>query len=352
LNLDSKNSISQLLSSVREITKENKFLDLIKKNIIVLILIFLLVLGTLTSGTFLSLYNLQNIAINVSIFGILAIGQTLVLLTKQIDLSVGANMAFSLIAAIKITQILMSQFGVNIIQEANYVNSGMLTIIVFTIVVSNLIGLLNGIITVKAKVPPLITTLGMLYALRGFAYVLSKGHPLYFTYLQGFNWLGTKILFNVPVCFLFYLVIGIVGILILKYTKIGTKIYATGGNEKAAIYSGINSDLWRIIVYGVSGFCAGFATLIYSSRLESVEVAQATGYEFISVAIVVIGGTTLEGGRGRLFGTFLAAIILGVVINIITLMGLIVWYQNIIIGIIIISAVFAYIKGIRVKKRT
>ena len=333
--------------SANNAKQENKYLDFIKTNIIAFFLIFVFVLGTLISDTFISTYNLQNIAINVSILGILSLGQTLVLLTKQIDISVGAIMAFAPIAAVKVTQILMLQFGVQVIQGANYVTSGMLLILLFTIINGILIGILNGVITVKAKVPPLITTLGMLYALRGIAYIISKGYPLYFTYLQRFNWLGTKIIFKVPVCFLCYLMIGVLGMLILKYTKIGTKIYATGGNEKAAIYSGINSDRWKIIAYTISGLCASFSAIIYSSRMESVEVAQATGYEFISIAIVVIGGTTLEGGRGRLIGTFIAAIILAAVINIITHIGLIVWYQNIIIGIIIISAVFAYIKGIK-----
>jgi len=320
----------------------NNFFDFFKKNIIILVLIIIFIGGALISKTFLSLYNLQNIAINVSIIGVVAIGQMVVMLTRQIDLSVGALMAFCPIAAIKITQIIMSHFGVNIIQGANYVTSGITLIIIFTIIIGCLIGSLNGVITVKAKVPPLITTLGMLFTLRGISYILSGGYPLYCTMLEGFRWLGTKILLNIPICFLFFLLIGIIGVVVLNYTKISTRIYSTGGNEKAAIYSGINTNFWKIMAYIISGCCASFAALIYSSRLESVEVAQATGYEFMSIAIVVIGGTTLEGGRGRLIDTILAAIILGVVMNIINLMGLLVWYQNIIIGFVIISAVFAY----------
>jgi ribose/xylose/arabinose/galactoside ABC-type transport system permease subunit len=155
-----------------------------------------------------------------------------------------------------------------------------------------------------------------------------------------------------PVGFLFFLGIGILGILIVKFTKVGPRIYSTGGNEKAAIYSGINPNIWKIIAFTISGFCAGLAALIYCSRLESVEVTQATGYEFIAIAIVVIGGTTLEGGRGSVLGSILASIILGLVINIITLIGLVVWYQTIIIGIIIITAVFAYLKRIKISEPT
>jgi ribose/xylose/arabinose/galactoside ABC-type transport system permease subunit len=196
---------------------------------------------------------------------------------------------------------------------------------------------------VKGPVPSLIVTLGMLYALRGIAYILSGGHPLYFTRLAGFKLLGTAKIASIPFSFVVYLTIGILGILILRYTKIGTRIYATGGNEKAAIYSGVKTDLWKICAFTVSGLCASVGALIYSSRLESVEAAQAAGYELQAVAIVIIGGTTLEGGKGTILGTILAGLIIGIVINLITMVGLVVWYQTIILGILVITATFAYI---------
>jgi len=344
LNLNTKNSIKELSPDV---TARNNFLDFFKNNALIFILIMAFVLGIFTSKNFLKVYNLQNVFINVSMIGVLAIGQTLVMLSKEIDLSVGSLMAFSPIAAISITQLIMAPFGIKVIQGGNYLASGMFLIIFFTIIVSCFIGFLNGLINVKAKVPSLIVTLGMLYALRGIAYILSGGHPLYFTRLQGFKWLGTSNLFKAPVSFLVYLAIGIIVIFVLKYTKVGARIYATGGNEKAAIYSGVNTDFWKIIAFTFSGFCAGVSALIYSSRLESVEAAQATGYELAAIAIVVIGGTTLEGGRGSILGTILAGIILGIVINIITLLGLVIWYQTIIIGFIIIAATFAYLKRLR-----
>ena len=348
MGFNTKNGMDQVLLRDVEIKQENKFLSFVKSNILILILILVFILGILISKSFLNLYNLQNILINISIIGVLAIGQTLVMLVKGIDLSVGSLIAFSPIAGISITQFIMSMYGVKVIQGGNYISSGMFMIIFFTILAGILIGLMNGLIIVKGKIPPLIVTLGMLYALRGFAYILSGGHPLYFTRLQGFKWLGTSKFYNVPVCFLVYLIIGILGILILKYTKVGPRIYATGGNEKAAIYSGVNTDFWKILAFTFSGFCASVSALIYSSRLESVEAAQAYGYELAAIAIVVIGGTTLEGGRGSINGTILGGIVLGIVINIITLVGLVVWYQTIIIGIIIISAVFVYLRRQRV----
>jgi ribose/xylose/arabinose/galactoside ABC-type transport system permease subunit len=211
--------------------------------------------------------------------------------------------------------------------------------------VGTLVGLVNGLLTVKARVPSLIVTLGMLYMLRGAAYLLSGGHPLYLTRLEGFSWLGTSELFGIlPLSFVVFLALGLASAAVLRYTRAGTRIYATGANEKAAVFSGVEVDFWKIAAFGFSGFCAALAALLYTSRLESVEAAQATGYELIAIAIVVIGGTTLQGGRGGMMGTIMAALILGVVINILSLLGLVIWYQTIIVGLVIILAVFVYVR--------
>lgn len=318
--------------------------EIVTKNALVWVIFALILIGTVSSSSFLKLYNWQNIMINISMIGTLALGQTLVMLLRQVDLSMGSLMAFGPIAAISIASSILSWFDVPVIQGGNYVTHGLILIMLLTLVVCGLIGFLNGLITVKGKVPSLIVTLGMLYILRGTAYILSGGHPLYFTRLEGFGWLGTAKLFGfLPVCFLLFLSIGLVTLLVLKYSYIGPRIYSTGNNEKSAIYSGVKTDFWKIAAFAFSGFCAGVATLIYSSRLESVEAAQASGYELASIAIVVIGGTTLEGGRGTIGGTILATLILGIVINIISLIGLVIWYQTIIIGLIIIAAVFVYL---------
>jgi ribose/xylose/arabinose/galactoside ABC-type transport system permease subunit len=317
-------------------------------SLLFVVLIGVFVLGTLMSDTFLSKPNLQNIMLNVSILGVLALGQTLVMLLREVDLSMGSMMAFAPIAAIELTDIILSFSDTYLIVGGNYVATGTALIMVLTIVVSMLLGLLNGVITVRGLVPSLIVTLGMLYALRGAAYLLSDGHPLYLTQLQDFMWLGTEKAFGfVPVSFLIFLAIGVLAIVVLKYTKVGPIIYSTGGNEKGAIYSGVNTGRWKIIAFVFAGFCTGVAALLYTSRLGSVEAAQAAGYELSAIAIVVIGGTTLAGGRGTMLGTILASIILGVVINIITLEGIVIWYQTIIIGAIIIAAAFAYQQRVR-----
>lgn len=310
---------------------------------LVFALIAVFAVGAAMSPTFLAASNLQNIMLNVAILGVIALGQTLVMLLREIDLSIGSLMAFAPIAAIELSEIAFNLMGGSVIQGGNYVVAGMGSIIVLTIAVSSLVGLATGVVTVKGVVPSLIVTLGMLYALRGAAYLLSDGHPLYFTDLEGFMWLGTATVFGfVPVSFVIFLAIGALAIVILRHTKVGPAIYATGGNEKGAIYSGVNTGRWKLVAFVFAGFCTGVGALMFCSRLGSVEAAQASGYELSAIAIAVIGGTTLQGGRGSMSGTILASIILAVVINIITLEGIVIWYQTIIVGAIIIAAAFAY----------
>lgn len=317
----------------------------LRKGGLVIAVLVLGMIGAAVSPTFLQIGNLKNILISISTIGILALGQTLTMLVRQVDLSVGSLMAFAPIAAITLAAAVLAANETPVIEGGNYVTNGMALIVLFTLAVSTLVGLVNGLLTVKAKVPSLIVTLGMLYMLRGAAYLLSGGHPLYLTRLEGFSWLGnTELAEILPLSFAIFLALGLVSAAVLKYTRAGTRIYSTGANEKAAVFSGVRVDFWKIAAFGFSGFCAGLAALLYTSRLESVEAAQAAGYELIAIAIVVIGGTTLQGGRGSMTGTILAALVLGVVMNILSLLGLVIWYQTIIVGLVIILAVLVYVR--------
>jgi ribose/xylose/arabinose/galactoside ABC-type transport system permease subunit len=324
---------------------------LLRRGALPIALTVLVAIGAAISPTFLQIDNLQNILISISTIGTLALGQTVVMLVRQVDLSVGSLMAFGPIAAIAMAAGILASGDVPVIEGGNYVTHGMTLIVLFTLLVSIVVGLLNGLLTVKANAPSLIVTLGMLYMLRGAAYLLSGGHPLYLTRLEGYSWLGTAQFGLLPLSFLVFLALGVGTVLVLKYTPVGTRIYSTGDNERAAVFSGVNADFWKIAAFAFSGFCAGLAALIYTSRLESVEAAQSAGYELVAIAIAVIGGTTLQGGRGNMSGTILAAVILGVVINILSLLGLVAWYQTIIIGFVIIAAVFGYVrKGKRTER--
>jgi len=321
------------MKKIKENFSTKKATNIFKQNSVILFLVALIIIGSFVSETFLRRTNWQNIFIDVSVIGLLAIGQTVVMLVKEIDLSIGASLAFSPIAAIAVINAITP-----VLRASNYVVDGMAWIIILTIAISSLIGLINGLALIKLKVPSLITTLGLLYALRGSSFLFFGGYSLYLTRLEGFDWLGTHRIFNVPLMFIIFLAVAIVLTIVLKYTKIGHRIYATGGNEKAAILSGINTNRWKCLAFIFSGFCAGLAAIMYSSRMQSVETVQGTGYEFQAIAIAVIGGTTLAGGQGSIFNTMVASIILVVILNILSLMGLVAWYQTIVIGFIIVAA--------------
>jgi ribose/xylose/arabinose/galactoside ABC-type transport system permease subunit len=159
------------------------------------------------------------------------------------------------------------------------------------------------------------------------------------TKLKGIGWLAEFKLFNVSISFFIWLFIGIVLVFLLRKTIVGSRLYAIGGNEIAAKFSGINVSLWKIVAFSFSSLCGGLAALIYSSRLASIEAAQAGGYELMAVAVAVIGGTNLKGGKGSITGTILASIIFVVLLNMISLLGLVSWYKDVILGIVIIGTV-------------
>jgi ribose/xylose/arabinose/galactoside ABC-type transport system permease subunit len=313
-----------------DIKSENSFFN---KYMLFFILAAVFVVGTFSSSTFLKRNNIQNVLLNISVYGILAIGETAVLLVKEIDLSNGALIAFAPMSAIYLTDRFMS-----LIQGGNFVVKGTLFIIILTLLVGTLIGAINGLIRTKLKISSLIATLGTMYITGGFTYMFYNGHSLYLTNLTRFAAFGSKKILNIPMPFLFFVFVSIVVAFILERTKIGRRIYATGGNEKAASYSGISTNKWKFIAFSFSGFCAGLAALIYCSRMQAVEVVQGKGYEMVAIAIAVIGGTTLEGGRGTILGTFIASMILCFILNIMSLKSLMSWYQTVVIGLIIVGA--------------
>jgi len=329
--------------------KRESIILVIKRVPLLIVCIALFIAGSLVSPTFLTSYNVQNLLRHTSILGTLAIGVTIVMLVKEIDLSGGSLMAFAVILAVLLTSQVESLLGVQAIVGAHYLAKGIIPLVLFTLIIGALIGLINGVITTKGKVKSLITTLGMLYALRGMSFIISGGHAIYLTRLKGFQWLGTGIIFKLfPICFIFFVGMGIIVAVLLRYTIVGRRIYAIGGNERAAKFTGINTDLWKIFAFVISGLFAAIAALMYSSYLASADPQQAIGYELSAIAIVVLGGTTLEGGRGSIVGTLSAAIVVGILTNILELIGLRIWYQQVIIGLIIIGAVaFAYRQKIK-----
>ncbi len=301
--------------------------------------IALFIFGMFADSAFLTLFNIQNLLRTCSILGTLALGVTIVMLIREIDLSVGSLMAFTIILAIELTAEVEAMLGVKAIQGGHYMIHGAGFLIAFTLFIGFLAGIFNGILVTKLKIQSLITTLGVLYAARALSYIISGGHSIYLTKLKGLKWIGSGDIFGIPAPLIIFLLVGGLAAFLLKYTVVGRRIYAIGGNEKAALFAGINTNAWKLAAFAVSGFCAALAALMYSSYLASADPQQAIGYELSAIAIVVLGGTTLEGGRGKVSGTILAALVIGILNNVLELVGLRIWYQQVIIGCIIIAAV-------------
>jgi erythritol transport system permease protein len=317
---------------------KTRVVDFLSDNALIIIIVLLFGLGTVASDKFITVSNMQNLLYGMTVYGFLALGQSLVMLVSELNLTLGALVCFAPTMGMWITQQVFLAKGVKILQGGQYIVDGLGLYVVFTLLTGALVGLFIGLIITKFNVSSMVATLGLMYVIGGCVFFLFRGYALYLNNLQGSNWLGTAKIFYIPVSFILLILVGIMFILIIKHTKFGPYLYATGGNEKAAIYAGINTKRWKVVVFSISGLLASIAALIYSSRLESIEPTQGTGYQMFALAISVVGGVSMEGGRGTLTGTLLASAIVALVFNVMSMIGLYSWYQTMFIGAIILFA--------------
>jgi len=276
------------------------------------------------SPSFLSLSNSLDVMRQVSINAVIAFGMTLSILLGGIDLSVGSILAVSSVLAamtMKQGQDAALAAGVAILAGAA-------------------MGSLNGVVIAKGKVAPFIATLGTMTLLRGAALVLSKGSPISGFSSEFFAMLGGGYVARlIPVPVVLMLVMFVVFWFLLTRTVFGRHVYATGGNPEAARLSGVNTDRVQILVYTVSGAMAALAGVILTSRLDSAQPTAGAGYELDAITAVVLGGTSLAGGRGWIFGTLVGALLIGVLNNGLNLMGVSAFYQLVVKGSVILLAV-------------
>lgn len=277
---------------------------------------------TLMSDRFMTVSNLVNIARQVSINTIIAVGMTLVIITGGIDLSVGSLVALSGCVAI----MTMELPGADV------------TGIILGLAVAAGAGLFSGVLVAYGKIPPFITTLAMLTIARGAALVITAGQPQV-RFDTAYRVLGEGTVGPVPVPIVIMALVLLVASFILKHTPLGSYIYATGGNEEAARLSGIKISRVKALVYSISGFCAGISGLVLAARLGSAQPNTGTGFELDAIAAVVLGGTSLMGGRGTIWGTLIGALIIGVLNNGFNLLNVSPYYQLIAKGSVIILAV-------------
>ena len=277
----------------------------------------------IASPVFLTSSNFLNVFQQISINFVVAVGMTFVIISGGIDLSVGSNIALSGL----LMGILMKNYHVPVIVT-----------IVGCIAFSGLIGLVNGALISFLDLPPFIATLGMMSIVRGAAYTVTAGQPIY-TFPKGFTAVSGRVA-GIPLwSTLIMLAVILLGWYILKYTRMGRFTYAIGGNESCAKLSGINLKKVKCFVYVVSGLCCGVAALLLSSRLDSAVPTNADGQEMDAIAAVVIGGTSMSGGEGSMIGTLIGILIIGIIANGLNLLGVAQGPQKMVKGLIIVVAV-------------
>jgi ribose transport system permease protein len=306
---------------------------LLKKLQPLIALVVMVVLLALASDRFLTVANQRNILLQISVNLCLSIGMTLVILTGGIDLSVGAMLALAgaVAAGLLKNGLVLKVFGV-VLQFTPF------GAMVAGILVGLALGLFNGVAITKFRLPPFIATLGMLSIARGLTMLWTGGNPV--TDLgPKFGFIGTGTLLGVPMPIWVSAMLVVVFYIVLKNTRLGRYIYAVGGSEKATAFSGINVNRVKLWVYALAGVLAAVAGLIITARLDAADPKAGLSYELDSIAAVVIGGTSLSGGRGSIFGTVLGCLIIGVLNNGLFMLGVSPFWQLVVKGFVILVAV-------------
>ncbi|WP_341236013.1 ABC transporter permease [uncultured Sulfitobacter sp.] len=284
----------------------------------------LCVVAALLSSAFLNPANITNVLRQVALFGIVSVGMTFVILTKGIDLSIG-----SILGVCAVTTALMLTTGWPIP-----------VVIIAVLIAGAVMGAINGLGITLGGVPPFIMTLGMMVMGRGLAMTIANGQPIGLREKSAeFMWLGRGFWLGLPVPVWIFILVSLIAIFVLRYTSYGRQVYAVGSNEEAARLSGINVKRIIFSVYVISGLLASLTALIFVSRLTVGEPTAGTGIELEAIAITVIGGTSLFGGEGGIIGTMIGAAILAVLANIMNLVGVSPFTQQIVKGAIIVGAV-------------
>lgn len=314
-----KNATAKTVQS----TSGKRMKALFQDGLIVLILIGMTAIFGIANHNFFNYDNVMNILRQVSVYGIMAVGMTFVLVCGEIDISIGSVVGLS---------------GIAVSYVILFSGMGMITSTIVVVLCMGLIGLFNGVIVANFKVPSMLVTMGAQMAARGAAYVVTNGHavdglPEWFA-----NW-GRNYFLSVPIPVIFMLVIILLGWIILTYTKFGRNMYAVGGNVEAAKLCGINTKFITVSAMTISSMLAGFSGVIWASRLNSGQPTVGVSYEMQVIAGCVIGGASLRGGKGNVLMSLVGAILLGVLYNGLNLLRVSSYWQQVATGLIIILAI-------------
>lgn len=303
-------------------------------------LVLLVIVFSLLSPSFLTTGNLVILAKHVAINALLAVGMTFVILSGGIDLSVGsiAGLAGMIAGFFLHEGLVLEPFGVIV-----YFTAG--PVILIALFAGGLMGAVNGFLVTRLRVAPFIATLGVLYVARGFALLISGGAT--FPNLQGsaelgntgFVFLGSGTILGLPTPIWLMILVGAVGAFVARKTPFGRQVYAIGGNERAAALAGVRVDRVKWTVYVISGVCAALAGLVIAGQLAAAHPATGETFELNAIAAVVLGGTSLSGGRGGVGGTLIGAFVIGVLSDGLILLGVSEFWQIVIKGFVIVVAV-------------
>lgn len=321
------NSLINRISSgtlARKNWTSGKVSEILIRNSLLLIILLAIAYFATQNERFLSLGNLRAVLIAAAPFALIALGQTIVILTGGIDLSVGSVVALGAMSAAWLSLALPPD--------------QLWLAITIAVLLGILAGAINGLVVAYLDVPPFVATLGMLTIASGFAYVIGGGAPINGLPPEFGVIANTKILgFQLPVFFM----IGafVIMAIVMRYSAFGLRVYAIGGNRSAAEVAGVNAKRTLIQVYTLSGLLAGVSGVVLASRVGSGPPSLGVGYELLAIAAVVIGGASLMGGRGTVWGTFLGLMIIQTLGNGLDIMIVPAYWQNVIVGVVIVSAV-------------
>ncbi len=313
-----------MLLEVTKLSKTNSTKGLIQKLGPLFGLLLIVVIISIMSPSFLTANNIFNVLRQVSISALIAFGMTFVILTGGIDLSVGSTLALTGAVA------------------AGLLSSGVDPIIAMAValILGLILGAINGVIIAKGKVAPFIATLATMTIYRGATLVYMDGKPISgLGDHASFQMFGKGYFLGIPVPVVTMVIAFFVLYFILRKTTFGRRVYAVGGNAEASRLSGINVNRITIAVYALTGMLAALAALILTSRLNSAQPTAGESYELDAIAAVVLGGTSLTGGRGWIVGTLIGALIIGVLNNGLNLIGVSSFYQQVVKGLVILFAV-------------
>ncbi|SEG74592.1 monosaccharide ABC transporter membrane protein, CUT2 family [Thermomonospora echinospora] len=304
------------------VLSRQRSLDLLRNGNLLVVFLLLCVVAALLAPEFLTTRNIANLLQQSSLTGIVAIGMTLVILTAGIDLSVGSTAAFAgMLVAVLISD------GVHPILA-----------IVASLAAGAAAGAVMGGLSAYLALPAFMTTLAGLTSIRGLTYLLTDGTPAGGDLPEGFQLLGGGFIGHVPIVGLIFIGVTVIAALVLRGTTFGEYVYAVGSNREAARLSGLPVRAVTTAVFAISGLLAALAGVLLTSRLTIGQPTAFSGLELDAIAAVVLGGTNLFGGRGKVFGTFVAVLLLSVLKNLFNLVGLSSFFQMVVTGLILVAA--------------